>query len=190
MNGDPDALPCGTQPSTLVMQVFEGAAPTAERFAHQARCPHCRASLASLQALRRDVGNVAAEPVGVPPHFARRVMARVRDVPNDIEVSVGPLGTTTLADGLVGRVARVAAMEVPRVAFALAEVGTTRAGSGATLSVRLVVDYGVALHAVAAAVRERVRRKVRRTTGISVERVDVVVEELSGCVPRPPAGYS
>lgn len=181
VNGQPDPLPCGTEPETLVAQAFEGAPPpSSERLAHQARCVHCQASLASLRALRQDMEVVAAEAVVVPPHFAHRVMARVSGVASDIEVSSAPSGWTTVTERLVGRVARLAAMEIPHVTFALAEVTTTEPDDRVTLAVRLVVDYGVGLHEVAAAVRARVTDEVGRTAGVPVGGVDVLVDELSG----------
>jgi len=180
VNGDVAALPCGTRPQTLVTQVFEAEPPPAARLAHQATCPHCQASLASLRALRHDAEAVAAEPVAVPPDFARRVMARVRGATSGIRVSTEPLGSTTVNEELVARMARLAAMEVPYVTFALAEVDATQPVDGLTFSVRIVVAYNVGLREVAAAVRERVGREVRRTAGLPVARVDVLVEELSG----------
>lgn len=181
VNRDLELLPCGTGAQALVAQVFGGAEPpSAVRLAHQETCPHCQTSLALLEALRRDMALVAAEPVGAPLDFARRVMARVRGSATDIELTTDALGSTTVAEALVGRIARLVAMEVPHVTFALAEVSTAEADDRVTLSVRLVVDYGVALHEIAAVVRERLVRKVRQTVGVRVGDVDVSIEELSG----------
>lgn len=180
MNGDVAALPCGTRPQTLVAQVFEAEPPSAAQGAHQATCPHCQASLASLRALRHDAEAMAAEPVEVPPDFARRVMARVRGATTGIRVSTEPRGATTMNEELVARIARLSAMEVLYVTFALAEVEATQPGDALVLSVRIVVAYGVELHEVAAAVRERVGREVRRTAGVPVARIDVLVDALSG----------
>lgn len=180
VNGDVAALPCGTRPQTLVAQVFEAEPPSAAQGAHQATCPHCQASLASLRALQHDAEAMAAEPVEVPPDFARRVMARVRGATSGIRVSTEPLGSTTVNEELVARIARLAAMEVPYVTFALAGVEARPTGDALALSVRIVVAYGVGLHAVAAAVRERVGRELRRTAGVAVAKVDVLVDALSG----------
>lgn len=179
MNREPSNLPCGVDPRSLVGQVFETDLPPAEQRAHQATCPHCRSTLASLRTLRRDTEFAAAEPIAAPPDFLRRVMARVRSATGAIEVSAEPSGSTTVTEALITWVARLAAMEVPHVAFALAELGA-RGPTGLTLSLRLIVEYGVGLHEVAAAVRERVVRQVAHTAGIPLGVVDVLVEELSG----------
>lgn len=184
MNRALEPLPCGNDPRTLVDQVFgEGEPASLAQAAHQATCPYCGASLASLRTLLQDVGTVAAEPVSAPPNFARRVMARVRDTAHEIEVSTATFGSTTVTQALVTRIARLAAMKIPNVTFALAdaeEAGEAGGGERLSLTVRLVAVYGVDLHQLASAVRERVVHDVRRTIGVPLGRVDVFVEELSG----------
>jgi hypothetical protein len=176
---EPTILPCGTDPRTLVVQVFDGEPPDAERHAHQASCPHCRATLTSLRSLEQDVERSAAERAAAPADFVRRVMARVRSADDALEVSSERHGATTVTEALVTRIARLAAMDVPHVTFALAELGT-RGPAGLSVSLRLVVEYGVALHDVAAAVRRRVVHQVTRNAGLPVGVIDVLVEELSG----------
>lgn len=179
MTGHADALPCGADPEALVAQVYGTEAADPERLAHQATCPHCRSTLTALRRLRRDVEAVAAEPLGTPLDFARRVMTRVRGVSPDLELSAAPLGVTTASEALVARVARVAAMEVAPVSFALAEIRRDTATDDVVLSLGLVVDYGPGLPEVADTVRARVIRRARRILGIEVTRVDVLVEDLS-----------
>lgn len=177
MTAGHNSLPCGVQLDDLARQVFDGQAPADPR--HQAGCSHCQAALLRVTAMRDDIRGLASEPVEPPPGLVREVMARLRVAPALVTIDVSPHGTTWLAESVVARLARGAALGVEDVV--LASVLTTETNEGATvgLRVRLVVAYGPALHGVADQVRERIRAELAAQAGVTVEEVRVSVDDLA-----------
>ncbi len=89
----------------------------------------------------------------------------------------GQRGVTVVADRVVAKIAaRVAAEDhgLTGTPDASAKVS----GRVATVRLGLAVRYPAPLPQVAARVRDRVRRRVRALTGVSVESVDIDVERL------------
>ncbi len=109
-------------------------------------------------------------------------------------------GTTVIADGVVARIAGIAAREIPGVhGLGAAGLGGTIAdiavkmtrrdtrGLGvdvevgqreAAVDLRLTVDYGVNIPSVADAVRKNVSTRVTKMTGLLVKEVNVSVTDL------------
>lgn len=177
MSDDRLILSCGQRLDDLTEQVFDGAEP-ADRD-HQATCPHCQAALGHIRAVEADARGIATERVEVPAGLARQVMARLRAAPGLLTVAVTERGTTNVAEGVVARVAREAAMRVSGVRFASTFPGE-RSGSGLSgLRMRLVVDYGPSLHALADDVRDRVRRETASRTGVQIDHIHVSIDDLA-----------
>lgn len=172
-----DSLPCGTQLDDLARQVFEGEPPADPR--HQAGCADCQAALRRITAIRDDIGGLASQRVEPPPGLVRQVMARLRVAPALVTVDVDPRGTTQVAESVVTRLARRAALAVEDVVLASALTTEREAGTTVGLRVRLVVAYGPALHDVAAQVRKRIRAEVAAQTGVTVQEVRVSVDDLA-----------
>ncbi|MDN8597547.1 Asp23/Gls24 family envelope stress response protein [Corynebacterium tuberculostearicum] len=119
-----------------------------------------------------------------------------REVNNNLETQYG---TTTIDDVVVSKIAGIAAREVSGV-HALGGggarmIGNIRESFGASEDVRQGVDvevadgtarieiaitaeYGVAIHELAEAIRRNIMNAVERMTGLSVERVNVVVHDV------------
>ncbi len=177
MSDDRLILPCGQRLDDLTEQVFDGAEPGDRD--HQATCPHCQAALGHIRAVEADARGIATERVEVPAGLARQVMARLRAAPGLLTVAVTEAGTTEVAEGVVASVAREAAMRVSGVQFASAFPGG-RSGDGLSgLRMRLVVDYGPSLHALADAVRDRVRRETASRTGVQIDHIHVSIDDLA-----------
>ena len=108
-------------------------------------------------------------------------------------------GTTTIDDVVVSKIAGIAAREVSGVdalgGGGARMMGTIRESFGASEDVRQGVDvevengsakieiaitaeYGVAIHELAEAIRRNIMNAVERMTGLTVERVDVVVHNV------------
>jgi uncharacterized alkaline shock family protein YloU len=109
------------------------------------------------------------------------------------------LGQTTIAEGVVTRVAGLAAREVPGVhalgsgaARAIGSV-TQRVGLGdsrtqgvsvesgekeAAVDLTLVIDYGESIPRIADAVRSQVIKRVEGITGLAVTEVNITVNDL------------
>jgi uncharacterized alkaline shock family protein YloU len=108
-------------------------------------------------------------------------------------------GTTAIAEGVVTKVAGLAAREVPGVhdlgggaARALGSV-TQRVGLGerisqgvsvevgqkeAAVDLSLVIDYGESIPQVSQAVREQIVKRVEGITGLAVTEVNITVNDL------------
>jgi len=161
----------------LARQVFDSE--LAHDPEHEQRCPECRAALAHIHAVAKDLNRVATAPVAVPAGLLRRVMARLRTAPALLTVTVGSRGTTEVAESVVARVAREAALHVEGVAFASALPSCRPAEHSSGLRVRLVVSYGPSLHTLAALVRESVGRATAERTGVQIEHIDVSIDDLA-----------
>jgi uncharacterized alkaline shock family protein YloU len=111
----------------------------------------------------------------------------------------GELGRTTIGEGVVTRVAGIAAREVPGVhdlgggaARAIGSV-TQKVGLGdprtqgvsvetgeteAAVDLTLVIDYGESIPRIAGAVREQIIKRVEGITGLTVTEVNITVNDL------------
>ncbi|MCK6084166.1 Asp23/Gls24 family envelope stress response protein [Corynebacterium sp. LaCa117] len=119
-----------------------------------------------------------------------------REVNNNLETQYG---TTTIDDVVVSKIAGIAAREVSGVdslgGGGARMIGNIRESFGASEDVRQGVDvevaegsarieiaitaeYGVAIHELAEAIRRNIMNAVERMTGLSVERVNVVVHDV------------
>ena len=119
-----------------------------------------------------------------------------REVNNNLETQYG---TTTIDDVVVSKIAGIAAREVSGVdalgGGGALMIGNIRESFGASEDVRQGVDvevadgtaridiaitaeYGVAIHELAEAIRRNIMNAVERMTGLSVERVNVVVHDV------------
>ena len=118
------------------------------------------------------------------------------EVNNNLETQYG---TTTIDDVVVSKIAGIAAREVSGVdslgGGGARMIGNIRESFGASEDVRQGVDvevadgtarieiaitaeYGVAIHELAEAIRRNIMNAVERMTGLSVERVNVVVHDV------------
>jgi uncharacterized alkaline shock family protein YloU len=121
-------------------------------------------------------------------------------------------GRTTIADGVVARIAVIAAREVPGVHELVGQgagdmlAGFTQRVTGggasptqgvnvevgareAAVDLRMTVDYGVSIAQVAEAVRRNVINRVQGMTGLTVKEVNIDVTDLyfpEGSLPQPP----
>ena len=119
-----------------------------------------------------------------------------REVNNNLETQYG---TTTIDDVVVSKIAGIAARKVSGVdslgGGGARMIGNIRESFGASEDVRQGVDvevaegsarieiaitaeYGVAIHELAEAIRRNIMNAVERMTGLSVERVNVVVHDV------------
>ena len=119
-----------------------------------------------------------------------------REVNSNLETQYG---TTTIDDVVVSKIAGIAAREVSGVdalgGGGARMIGNIRESFGASEDVRQGVDvevadgtaridiaitaeYGVAIHELAEAIRRNIMNAVERMTGLSVERVNVVVHDV------------
>ncbi|NRD26254.1 Asp23/Gls24 family envelope stress response protein [Frigoribacterium sp. VKM Ac-2836] len=113
-------------------------------------------------------------------------------------ITTAPAGRTVVADGVVAKVAGIAAREVPGV-FALGGgtarafgalrdvIGTTDLGQGVRVEVgetqvaadvTIVVEYPTPMHTVAEQVRAAVTRTIEQLVGMEVAEVNVAINDV------------
>lgn len=177
MNDDLTRLPCGVDLLALVQQVSDGLPP--EDPGHQAACSHCQRELARIRVVMDDVRGLASEPVPVRPNLARRVMQRLRDEQARVALSATERGRTSINQAIVAQIAHRAALSVPDVMFASARTSDAGGGGSVSLSMHLMLVYGPSIERIVAAVRERVMVDLAELTGVVVDRLDIVVDDIS-----------
>ena len=187
LNPAHDRLPCGVELDALVTQVADDVPPADGP--HQARCPYCQTALGALRESWGDLRALAREPVPIPPGLTARIMRRVRHLAArvaDTFVLATVHGRTSISHGVIAQVARRAALAVPGVLFASAHPAAGHPAEPARLAValRLVIAFGPAADALAAAVRASVRRRVPRLTGAEITAIDVAIEDIADPEPR------
>ncbi|WP_433244021.1 Asp23/Gls24 family envelope stress response protein [Streptosporangium sp. CA-135522] len=141
-----------------------------------------------------------ANTVNVPARGEETSVPRARtDAPTGQGSLVTPKGTTSIDSGVVSKIAGLAAREVSGVydmgAGTARALGAVRGMVGGEKSVTqgvsvevgerqaavdldLVVEYGVAIPDVAAAVRRNVILAVERMTGLEVTEVNIKVDDV------------
>lgn len=103
------------------------------------------------------------------------------------------LGRITVAEEVIASIAATAASEVEGLGEMKSSVtedlvgifGSKRKGvettlseDGVSIALKVAVKYGHQIHEVAKNIQKRVKEKVEKTTGLSVTKVDVLVEKL------------
>ncbi|WP_432497601.1 Asp23/Gls24 family envelope stress response protein [Kineococcus gypseus] len=194
-----ELLPCGHRVDDLLEQVAAGRGDDLD--AHQATCPHCRATLTAASRLWSRVRAVAAREEVPPPGLLGAVVAAVRELARDhwYVVLPGVRGSTRIAARVLADVAQRAASRVPGVRVVLgrhtrpvdaerARVATRRqdgpgsavgvAGGHASIDLAVVVDYGASIPDVAARVRAAVAADLREVASVSSTEVNVHVDDV------------
>lgn len=195
-----DRLPCGEHVDDLLHQVIDGTPPRDP--AHQAACPHCRATLTHLTELWAPVAEMAQEDVRAPAGLLQAVMAEVRTLARAgwSAVLYDEAGRTHIAARVVGAIARLAAESVPHVSLALGDGriatpagGNTDqsavaglenatdiglAGDRVVVDVQIAVDQGVPMLLVAQRVRDRITEHLHAQTGLTTTEVNVIVVDV------------
>ena len=176
-----DRLPCGVRLEELLAQVADGAPPVDE--AHQSGCPYCQTALRRLHRGWADVVELAREPVNVPSRLTAQIMERVKVLAAqtaDFILLGHACGETRVSHAVVVRIAQRLARTVPGVVFASARVEPHDSSPDRVdLSIRLVVSFGPALHRVADAVRNVVRRQMLRLTGAQLDQIDIRIDDIT-----------
>jgi uncharacterized alkaline shock family protein YloU len=92
----------------------------------------------------------------------------------------GPNGSITVTAGALTRLVASTAQSVDgaRIRRPKRAVEVAHGGGSASVSIGLSVKHGVPLAELAHAVQERVAGAVARVSGLEVERVDVVIQEI------------
>jgi uncharacterized alkaline shock family protein YloU len=193
---DGGRLACGAEVGVLVDQVADALPATDPP--HQASCAHCQAALRELELLWSDVRELASQDVVAPRSLVERVISRVR---GELAPSVSELpleavvprlvrhalfradrGTTRIADAVIARLAAKVVEQVPGAQLLGGPRGTNvDVGEGAvSIALRLAVVYGASVPELTRTVRSGVIRAVEAMTGLTVDSVDVAVEEIVG----------
>ena len=202
MSSDP-RLACGADPDALLDQVAEGRGD--DRDAHQAGCPHCRATLAEYARLWAPFDELSAGEVRAPTGLLDRALASVREQTGPVDHGRVPdeQGPYLVAARAVVAVVGHAARSSAGVRMALGALGElidrgpeaeTRAAVGAGVSgqsvavdLTVAAEYGHDLRRLADHLRERVVAEVRAQTGLEVVVVDVAITDVFPPRDPPPA---
>jgi hypothetical protein len=175
------ALPCGTAVDDLIAQIADGVAPIDR--VHQATCRHCQAALEAIREVWEEFQLAARATIALPEELTDRILHRIRRLrraTGDGVVIAAPQGETRVGSRVLAGLARSSAMSVPEVRLATVlstEEDPDEPGS-VVVELRLVVGFGPPMARVAAVVRERVDRTLRRQAGIGASRVEIAIEDL------------
>lgn len=211
MTGDDDLLfapdgrlPCGRPVDALLEQAADGRGGDLDD--HQANCVHCQAALREFTSLWAPVRELAAEPVPVPADLARRVLAHIHRLVDNVwyTMQVNDLGAVRVAARIVAAIARDAARTVPGVRAALGRSTLDRRlarlvetatrshrhpnsavgvlGRTASVDLAIAVQYGQPIPDVAREVQRRVGQELRDMVGLRDVTVNVTVDDVG-----PPA---
>ncbi|MDO9407979.1 Asp23/Gls24 family envelope stress response protein [Patulibacter sp.] len=167
-------LECGRDLLALVEQVTEELPPADPE--HQASCPYCQDALARLRADSGALRELAAEPVRVPRDLSGRLVAGLRGGGRSIVVAAAPGGRDSVAEAVVCRLARLAALAVQGVHQASAVV--VHRDAGITLDLHVTAELDRSLPDLATQLREAVTHAVARSSGVRVTAVDVTVDDV------------
>jgi uncharacterized alkaline shock family protein YloU len=198
MDMDSSRLPCGVLYDTLLTQVADHTAPAAP--AHQATCPHCRATLAELDDLWDPLHELAQQQVRAPRDLLPTVMARVRDLSRHswFAFVLSERGHTRIAARVVAAVARLAAENVPHVTLALgggrtgtdstpAQIAGPRgeaatdvgvSGSHVVVDIQIAIEIGAHIPTVGDHVRAQVSDAIAAHLGLRTAEVNVTVADV------------
>lgn len=200
MTDDGALLPCGVRADGLLAQLIDGTSPSDP--AHEASCPHCRATLTHLAELWAPVLDLAQEDVRAPAGLLQAVMSEIRELARSGWSAVlrEETGQTRIAGRVVGAVARLAAESVPHVTLALgggrvataageqtdhAAVANSEdatdiglAGDHVVIDVQIAVDLGVSIPRVAQQVRDRITNHLSTQAGLRTTEVNVTVVDV------------
>lgn len=139
--------------------------------------------------------DLTERPAGVPS-----VPARPRTPSSSVATLVSDEGRTSIADGVVAKIAGLAAREIDGV-YQLVESGASGALSGlaqrvtgtdavtrgvtvevgqreAAVDLKMITIYGASIPDVAQAVRQNIITRVREMTGLMVKEVNIDVTDL------------
>ncbi|MEV7039944.1 Asp23/Gls24 family envelope stress response protein [Amycolatopsis sp. NPDC051061] len=150
---------------------------------HELTCPHCRAARESLLALREATAELVVED-DVPPALFGRIMSAVR-----AEVRRGSMvalptpepGFVEISEQAVAAVLRYAADTVDGVRARRCRVRTRADGVGGVVEVELTLAVSLRIvtgGAALALVRERVTAAAAARVGLTLAKLDLLVDDL------------
>lgn len=177
-------LPCGRELETVWGRLDEVGTGHADE--HELTCVHCRTARESLLALRAATDELITEPDPPPPDLFGRIMSAVRaEVRRGQMVDLGTPepGGVEISEQAVAVVLRYAADSAGDVRARRVRVRTVGVDDGGasrvevelTLSIRLGNDDG---GDSLARVRELVTAAAAARVGLSLEKLDLLVEDV------------
>ncbi|MGW4482406.1 Asp23/Gls24 family envelope stress response protein [Amycolatopsis sp. NPDC004368] len=147
---------------------------------HEATCPHCGTARASLLALRAATAELVAEPDPVPPGLVGRIMSAVRAEARRgqmLDLPTPEPGRVEVSEAAVAVVLRYAADSAGDVRARRCRVRTV--GPAVEVELTLAVRLGnVAGAETLARVRERVTAAAAARVGLSLAKLDLLVEDV------------
>ncbi|HEX6196695.1 MAG TPA: Asp23/Gls24 family envelope stress response protein [Jiangellaceae bacterium] len=178
---DPVILPCGTDLDQVWTRLDRIAAET-----HMGHCPHCQVAAGSLRTLRQATGQLIAQPPAPPPDLTGRIMAVVR-----AELRRGrnlPLPTrshtATISEYALAAVLRYVTDHGGELVARGCKIAPVPDRPG-HLRVRLgvTVPYGSDPAPALARLRQRILRAADAHVGLTLDVLDIVVEDVYPTTP-------
>jgi hypothetical protein len=175
-------LGCGRD-AALVWDRAEAGLPPDE---HERDCPHCSATFADADRLRRLVHRMAAEPVEPPPSVLERAMGAVRTEfrQRDLLELASPHGPARLSRPAAAAVLRHAVDRMAGVRARSCRIeqaagpGPDGQPAAADVMITVTARFGVELASVTARVRQMVLAAGEQALGVPVRRVDIDVVDV------------
>ena len=175
-------LGCGRD-AALVWDRAEAGLPPDE---HERDCPHCSATFADADRLRRIVHRMAAEPVEPPPSVLERAMGAVRTEfrQRDLLELASPHGPARLSRPAAAAVLRHAVDRMAGVRARSCRIeqaagpGPDGQPAAADVMITVTARFGVELASVTARVRQMVLAAGEQALGVPVRRVDIDVVDV------------